>query len=51
VRHFALPSRFVGHYDAWSGKPGGAGPESRFTSPAWVLEMANNERDHEQLAV
>jgi hypothetical protein len=38
-------------YDAWSGEPGGAGAESGFTWPALVLEMADNERRHEDLAV
>jgi hypothetical protein len=37
-------------YDAWSGEPGGAGAESGFTWPALVLEMASNERRHEQRA-
>jgi Mannosylglycerate hydrolase MGH1-like glycoside hydrolase domain len=37
-------------YDAWSGAPGGAGAESGFTWPALVLEMASNERRHEELA-
>jgi hypothetical protein len=36
-------------YDACSGEPGGAGAESGFTWPALVLEMANNERRHEEL--
>jgi hypothetical protein len=38
-------------YDASSGEPGGAGAESGFTWPALVLEMAANERRHEELAV
>jgi hypothetical protein len=33
-------------YDAWSGRPGGAGAESGFTWPALVLEMASNEEHH-----